>query len=252
MDPAGLGAVPGGMDPAGLGATGDPGATMPLHPIPPGARGTARQTPTDPHPPARGRRHPLLLTLAAAVTIATLGTAAYASGLLGGGDSEDRATAPATTVSTAPDPGTTSAAPPSPTTPEPTHSTPRTSPSPHKSAPSPTGTRKPSTAPSRRPTTPSPTRSQVTGTGTVDTTTAPAPPPATAPVLRRGDDGPEVAELQDRLAQLAIYDGKVDGHFGSRTENAVRTYQSYMGLEGDPPGVYGPETRRALEAQTGG
>ncbi|MEU4347494.1 peptidoglycan-binding protein [Streptomyces sp. NPDC023838] len=244
---------------------------MPLHPIPPGARGTARPAPTDPHPTnhpgargtarpaptdphptARTRRHPLLLALAAAVTIATLGTAAYASGLLGGGDSEDKATAPATTVSTAPDPGTTSAVPPSPTTRKPTHGTARTSPSPRKSSPSPTSTPKPSTTPSRRPTTPSPTRSQVTGTGTVDTTTAPAPPPATAPVLRRGDDGSEVVELQDRLAQLAIYDGKVDGHFGSRTENAVRTYQSYMGLQGDPPGVYGPETRRALEAQTGG
>lgn len=69
-------------------------------------------------------------------------------------------------------------------------------------------------------------------------------------MLRRGDDGPEVAELQDRLAQLTIYNGRVDGHFGSKTENAVRTYQSYMGLESDPPGVYGPETRSALEAQT--
>ncbi|MFK8912655.1 peptidoglycan-binding protein, partial [Streptomyces sp. YS-3] len=73
---------------------------------------------------------------------------------------------------------------------------------------------------------------------------------ATAPVLRRGDSGPEVAELQDRLAQLTIYNGRIDGRFNSKTENAVRTYQSYMGLESDPPGVYGPETRRALEAQT--
>ncbi|WP_180357161.1 peptidoglycan-binding protein [Streptomyces sp. TLI_146] len=169
---------------------------------------------------------------------------AITSATLFGGDSEADATAPATTVSTAPDPTTTSSTP----TPTPANTTPRTTPSPHKHSPSPSRTPKASTTPSRRPTPASPTPSQVTGT--VDTTTAPVAPPATAPVLRRGDNGPEVAELQDRLAQLTIYNGKTDGHFGSRTENAVRTYQSYMGLESDPPGVYGPETRSALEAQT--
>lgn len=210
-----------------------------------GARGTARPAAHGPQTTDRPRR-PLLLALATTVAIATLGTAAFAGGLFGG-DSDADATGPATAVSTAPDPATTSSTP-SPSAPEPTRSTPRTSPSPHKSSPSPSRTPKASTSPSRRPTTPSPTPSQVTGT--VDTPTAPVAPPATAPVLRRGDDGPEVAELQDRLAQLTIYNGRVDGHFGSKTENAVRTYQSYMGLESDPPGVYGPETRSALEAQT--
>ncbi|WP_229848087.1 peptidoglycan-binding domain-containing protein [Streptomyces melanogenes] len=171
---------------------------------------------------------------------------AFASGSLFGGDSGTDATGPATTVSTAPDPATTSSSP-SPTTAEP-RTTPHTSPSPRKSSPSPSRTPKASTSPSRRPATPTPTPSQVTGT--VDTTTAPPAPPATAPVLRKGDDGPEVTELQDRLTQLTIYNGRIDGHFGSKTENAVRTYQSYTGLESDPPGVYGPETRSALEAQT--
>ncbi|WP_406344746.1 peptidoglycan-binding protein [Streptomyces sp. NBC_00648] len=240
-----------------------PGATMPLPPIPQGARGTARQAPTgpqtnpgqkgarpataDPHPTERTRRRPLLLALAAAAAIAALGTTAFASGLFGGG-SDDKATGAATTVSTAPYGDDTTSSAPSPTAPAPTRSTPRTSPSPHKSSPSPSRTPKPSTSPSRRPAAPSPSSSQVTGS--VDTTTAPVAPPATAPVLRRGDDGPEVAELQDRLAQLTIYNGKADGHFGSKTESAVRTYQSYMGLEDDPPGVYGAETRSALEAQT--
>ncbi|MFI1176487.1 peptidoglycan-binding protein [Streptomyces melanogenes] len=242
---------------------GDPAMTMPLRPVPTGpadddfgataafrttpegARGTARPATHNPQTTDRPRRRPLLLALAATVAIATLGTAAFAGGLFGG-DSGTDATGPSTTVSTAPDPATTSSSP-SPTTAEP-RTTPHTSPSPRKSSPSPSRTPKASTSPSRRPATPTPTPSQVTGT--VDTTTAPAAPPATAPVLRKGDDGPEVAELQDRLAQLTIYNGRIDGHFGSKTENAVRTYQSYMGLESDPPGVYGPETRSALEAQT--
>ncbi|MEV6552527.1 peptidoglycan-binding protein [Streptomyces sp. NPDC051597] len=145
---------------------------------------------------------------------------------------------------------TTSSAPSSTHTPR----TPTGTTAPRKPSPSPTPTRtakhQPTPTQPRRPVAPAATTpSQITGT--VDTTTtAPAPPPATAPVLRRGDSGPEVAELQDRLAQLTIYNGRIDGRFNSKTENAVRTYQSYMGLQSDPPGVYGPETRRALEAQT--
>ncbi|MFC0848561.1 peptidoglycan-binding protein [Streptomyces noboritoensis] len=232
----------------GPGTTGLPadelGATAAFRATPQGARGTARPATHDPQPTDRRRRRPLLLAALALAATATI--VAFAGGSLFGGDSDTDATGPATTVSTAPDPATTSSSP-SPTTPEP-RTTPHTSPSPRKSSPSPSRTPKASTSPSRRPATPTPTPSQVTGT--VDTTTAPAAPPATAPVLRKGDDGPEVTELQDRLAQLTIYNGRIDGHFGSKTENAVRTYQSYMGLESDPPGVYGPETRSALEAQT--
>ncbi|MFD9791234.1 peptidoglycan-binding protein [Streptomyces sp. NPDC059070] len=197
---------------------------------------------------AARRRRPLLVAVAALV-VGGVATAAFAGGgLFGGGGGTDDAL-PSTTVSTVPDDGPTTSAAPSPTAPKPSR-TPRTSPSPHRSSPSPSRSPKPSPSASRRPAAPAPgpTPSQVTGT--VGTTTAPARPPATAPVLRRGDDGPEVADLQARLASLTIYDGSVDGHFGSRTERAVRTYQSYMGLESDPPGVYGPETRRALEAQT--
>lgn len=57
-------------------------------------------------------------------------------------------------------------------------------------------------------------------------------------------------ELQERLGQLGLYTGTPDGGFGSRTERAVRDFQSYTGVDGDPAGVYGPATRRALESMT--
>ncbi|MEV7896355.1 peptidoglycan-binding domain-containing protein, partial [Streptomyces cyaneofuscatus] len=85
------------------------------------------------------------------------------------------------------------------------------------------------------------------------------PPPSAAPPaelapssLRRGDQGPQVAVLQNRLAEVWLYHGDADGNFSERVENAVRVYQSYKAIQGDPAGVYGPETRRALEAETTG
>ncbi|WP_093801043.1 peptidoglycan-binding protein [Streptomyces sp. Wb2n-11] len=84
----------------------------------------------------------------------------------------------------------------------------------------------------------------------VRTTTTAEEPPEPAATLRRGDRGPEVAELQDRLAQLWLYRGRRNGRFDGRVEEAVRTYQSYKYIQGDPEGTYGPHTRRALEAET--
>ncbi|MET9362523.1 peptidoglycan-binding domain-containing protein [Streptomyces sp. NPDC006632] len=75
-----------------------------------------------------------------------------------------------------------------------------------------------------------------------------APPPSQP--LRRGDSGPGVLELQERLGQLGLYTGSIDGTFGSRTERSVRDFQSYLGVSGDPAGVYGPQTRSALESVT--
>jgi N-acetyl-anhydromuramyl-L-alanine amidase AmpD len=60
--------------------------------------------------------------------------------------------------------------------------------------------------------------------------------------LKRGDEGPEVAELQARLRELG-FDG--DGVFGPVTELAVRRFQEAQGLL--PDGVVGPLTRAALE-----
>ncbi|MCW8220919.1 peptidoglycan-binding protein, partial [Streptomyces griseolus] len=84
--------------------------------------------------------------------------------------------------------------------------------------------------------------------------TAPAAPPvqATGGTLRRGDQGPEVAELQRRLQEKWIYLGPDDAHYTDRVERAVREFQRWVSVSTDPPGVYGPETRRALEAETTG
>ncbi|WP_328496626.1 peptidoglycan-binding protein [Streptomyces sp. NBC_00414] len=83
--------------------------------------------------------------------------------------------------------------------------------------------------------------------------TAPASPDPTdkagPAVLRRGDEGPEVTELQLRLKQLALYVGDADGDYDNRTENAVRNYQFTRGIDADP-GVYDDRTRTRLESET--
>lgn len=64
-------------------------------------------------------------------------------------------------------------------------------------------------------------------------------------VLRLGDTGIEVRELQQLLAR-AGWQGKVDGWFGEATELAVRAAQQRYGLVVD--GIAGPKTFDALKA----
>ncbi|MEU0457417.1 peptidoglycan-binding domain-containing protein, partial [Streptomyces sp. NPDC006129] len=71
-----------------------------------------------------------------------------------------------------------------------------------------------------------------------------------AAVLRRGDRGPQVAELQQRLRQVYLYDEDADGSFDDRLEEAVRTYQWSRGIRTDDLGVYDEETRERLESET--
>ncbi|MFF1702532.1 peptidoglycan-binding protein [Streptomyces sp. NPDC058252] len=68
--------------------------------------------------------------------------------------------------------------------------------------------------------------------------------------LRRGDEGPEVTELQLRLRQLVLYTGDDDGRYDSQVEDAVRRYQWARGITADELGVYGGATRASLEAET--
>ncbi|WEH42080.1 peptidoglycan-binding domain-containing protein [Streptomyces sp. AM 2-1-1] len=83
-----------------------------------------------------------------------------------------------------------------------------------------------------------------------------APPATTAPPavasLQRGDYGPEVAELQTRLREVRIFYGPADSNYTDRVQFAVSAYQAFRGIQGDPSGVYGPQTRSALEAETTG
>ncbi|MFF0061764.1 peptidoglycan-binding protein [Streptomyces sp. NPDC005279] len=68
--------------------------------------------------------------------------------------------------------------------------------------------------------------------------------------MRSGDSGPEVTELQQRLAEASLYTGPVDGTYSESVEDAVRAFQRDRHVRGDPRGTYGPNTRRALEAET--
>ncbi|MDX3804284.1 peptidoglycan-binding domain-containing protein [Streptomyces sp. AK04-3B] len=68
--------------------------------------------------------------------------------------------------------------------------------------------------------------------------------------LRRGDQGPEVTELQLRLRAAFFYDGAADGSFSGEVEDAVRNYQWSRGTTEDGLGVYGPVTRARLESET--
>lgn len=67
------------------------------------------------------------------------------------------------------------------------------------------------------------------------------------PVLRRGDSGPAVAEIRDRLATLGLAPESAGErtHFDEGLEAAVRVFQQSRGLSVD--GLVGPLTLRRLE-----
>jgi SpoIID/LytB domain protein len=63
-------------------------------------------------------------------------------------------------------------------------------------------------------------------------------------VLNYGIVGADVADVQRMLTALALYDGAVDGIYGSRTISGVRTFQDLKGLTVD--GIVGSRTRGEL------
>lgn len=69
---------------------------------------------------------------------------------------------------------------------------------------------------------------------------------AATPLLQVGDSGPLVSQLQTDLANLGLFTGVVDGHYGTDTAAAVRSLQTQRGLTVD--GIAGPQTWLALEA----
>lgn len=76
--------------------------------------------------------------------------------------------------------------------------------------------------------------------------TAPAIPiaAATRPMLRMGAKGEQVRVLQQKLRATGAYGLAVDGAFGPKTDQAVRTFQRHRGLVVD--GIVGPKTWAAL------
>ncbi|MFF0570799.1 peptidoglycan-binding protein [Streptomyces sp. NPDC004041] len=261
---AGMGTGPGadaGMAPgAGTGAGSGGGVYTDAYAAPAGSgsrRRTAAAGPayaTDPVRPRR--RRPFGALAVGAAVAAVVGTAAFAGGLFGGDDSGDEALPEATTsvpdtedepaASVAPSPS--ASAPPSRT---PSRSaTPSASPS---ASASPTKSREPSptATASASPTASAPPTPEDGGTPTSSPSAAP-PAELAGPSLRPGDRGPEVGVLQNRLREVWLYSGPSDQYYSDRVENAVAIYQSYKPIQGDPMGVYGPNTRRALEAETSG
>ena len=55
--------------------------------------------------------------------------------------------------------------------------------------------------------------------------------------LKKGDTGPAVTQLQTALAKQGLYIYRVDGDFGQKTEDALKAYQSKLGVK--PDGILG-------------
>ncbi|ANP51244.1 hypothetical protein J2Z21_003008 [Streptomyces griseochromogenes] len=88
-------------------------------------------------------------------------------------------------------------------------------------------------------------------TPAVPATTADTDPDG-AGTLRQGDTGAEVTNLQKRLLRIPdVYrDGSTDGTYDAVLTAAVARFQLWYGISGDETGVYGDDTRRALESRT--
>ncbi|MEV5430967.1 peptidoglycan-binding protein [Streptomyces sp. NPDC052701] len=203
--------------------------------------------------PSRRRRRTAALAVAGTF-VAVVAVAGYTSGLFSY-ETPSRGTAlPDGIRASVPD---TSAGPASGAPASGTPSRPPTSAAP---SPSPTASASPSPSPSPSASSASPSPAEPSGPASPTPTASGTGDPAgavedddrreDAPVLRRGDSGPEVTELQLRLGQLRLYNGEADGRFTDRVENALRAYQWSRGVRSDEPGSYGPETRAKLESET--
>jgi len=221
---------------------GEPPAGSPAAPSP-----TADEE--SPGPPERPRRRRAPLIAGAGALLAVAVTGASFGGLFGydgperGGTADGglRAPLPGPTSSGA-GAGSTATAGASST------SAPPSSPVPSVGTPSAT----PSTGVSPTPTKGSGTPS-ADASGTAPSGSRPPSPTGQAgepPVLRRGDRGAEVVELQLRLRRTGLYAGEADGVYGGSVESAVRAYQLTRVVLDDESGVYGRPTRAALESET--
>ncbi|MEU3344391.1 peptidoglycan-binding protein [Streptomyces sp. NPDC006700] len=208
-----------------------------------------------------GRRtRPVVVVAAGAAVVAVVAGAGFASGMFSYESPERdhasrqvRESVPDAWVETPTASASTAAVPsdtPSAAAPGGESPTPGADVSPSASASEP-GTAEPSPSGSEAGNVPAPGPESAGPTETATTLRESAPPvPAPAPVLRRGDQGAEVTELQLRLRQLFLFPGKVDGVFGHRLEKSVRAYQWARGISADESGVYGPATRARLESET--
>ncbi|MER8011024.1 peptidoglycan-binding domain-containing protein [Streptomyces sp. NPDC094149] len=236
--------------------------TMPLRAVGPDLRPfetTAPPAPAAPpvaasvpvrHPGRRRPRTRTVLLAAGGAVVAVVAAAGLASGLFSyEPPSRDtalpddvRASVPEAPTSRAPSSPSESAAPAG--RPAPPSAPVGATPSPSASASATSASPSPSVTPTRSPATPTAT-SSATGTITSGNDQRTRPP-----VLRRGDSGPEVKELELRLTQLGLYTRKATGHYNEGVEDAVTRYQQARGIQPQQYGVYDLETRAHLESET--
>ena len=63
-----------------------------------------------------------------------------------------------------------------------------------------------------------------------------------------GSRGEEVRQIQKKLKELGLYNGSIDGIYGTATQKAVRQFQKNCGLTAD--GIAGPKTLKYLGLQS--
>lgn len=68
----------------------------------------------------------------------------------------------------------------------------------------------------------------------------------TSSILQLNSTGSNVTALQNKLAALGFYKGEITGHYGEKTRDAVKAFQSKNGLVAD--GIAGPATLRAISS----
>ncbi|MFE2985202.1 peptidoglycan-binding protein [Streptomyces sp. NPDC059262] len=198
----------------------------------------------------RGRRRRARLTRrwllvgSAALGVGTAAVIAVASGALSSGS------APSRTVSAADE-----SAVPAPSGSVPSRSP---APSPENGGAHETRSPSPSSSASGTASTSAPAAASASARSSSATPSAPAPtvsaaahPGSDARVLSTGSHGGQVKDLQRRLTQLNLYTGPADGTYSTDVADAVHRYQVARGID-ENAGVYGPETRAALESETRG
>ncbi|MBA2948788.1 peptidoglycan-binding protein [Streptomyces himalayensis] len=195
-------------------------------------------------------RRRLALVGAAGSVVAVLATGAVVSGLFSY-EKPDRGSAlPDDTRMSVPD-----AVDPAPTSRTASESVPGSASASADPSPARSSSPDSSPSPSKNGSTSSSSRSAAGATAAPSATSATATASSTptdrdggSQVLRRGDEGPEVVELQQRLQQLRLYVGDADGEYDWPVEDAVSRYQRARGIREN--GTYGPQTRRSLESET--
>ncbi|MFE2633533.1 peptidoglycan-binding protein [Streptomyces scopuliridis] len=220
----------------------------PLPPLAPTSTPAAAPVPAgggEDHPaPPPVRRKPYRAVAIGAAAVAVIGTVAFAGKVLSQDAGAERAR---------PDKAHTWLPSMSPRDTSPPAVTP--SPTPTPSATPPAAAPPPPPAPAPTPSASRPATAKAPSPSAPKTLSEPSREPGRAPAggsLGPGDSGPEVMELQWRLAEVRLFYGSPDGQYDDRVAGAVGLYQSYKKIDGDPQGVYGPHTRRALEADTRG